>query len=35
VGGPGGKRVSACAMHAHFIVSGMNRCLHLLLNLSR
>jgi hypothetical protein len=30
VGGPGGKCVSACAVHAHFFILGMDRCLHCL-----
>jgi hypothetical protein len=30
VGRPGGERVSAGAVNAHFVVSGMNRCLHFL-----
>jgi hypothetical protein len=30
VGGPGGKCVSACAVHAHFFIFGMDRCLHCL-----
>jgi len=28
VGGSGAECVSACAMDAHFLVCGMDRCLH-------
>ena len=28
MGRPGHKRVAACAVHAHFMVRGMNSCLH-------
>src|SRR5262249_23394894 len=34
VGGTCGKGVSACAVHAHFFILGMNSCLHLPLDLS-
>jgi len=28
MGRPGHKRVAACAVHAHFMVRGMDSCLH-------
>jgi hypothetical protein len=29
VGGPGNKRIAARAMHAHFVISGMNGWFHI------